>query len=443
MPVKNGYFLTNKLNRGEDVSYKRFTYSLTRRIFTIVRSKNKNMINKTPHTQSFIDRLRSTPILVISSIMIICAAFFIGPIIVHAASCSSAADCQAQINNLSNQNAQAQQSVSSLESQAQNYQEAINSLGSQISSLQQEISSNEAKQDSLNTQIASNQAELVQQKAILANDIETMYVSGQLTPVEMLATSDNLSDFIDQQVAYNDVQQKIQGTVDQINTLQQSLQNQKIQVDQLVSTEQTQNSQLSYVESQQQQLLGYNQSQQAAYNQQISNDNADVSQLTAQLIALNNAGNTTESSLCGGGYPTSTKSSITGVDWGCDLPQDNTEDNWAMLNRECVSYTAYMTATKYDVSTLNWGDAYQWIASAENAGYSVDQTPSAGSIAIRNRDYSQPGDVGHAMYVVSVNGSDSITVEEYNEHYNGTFDERTFAPSSYDDRGGLYFIHFQ
>ena len=142
------------------------------------------------------------------------------------------------------------------------------------------------------------------------------------------------------------------------------------------------------------------------------------------------------------GLPTSTVSSITGVDWGCNLPQDNTEDNWGMLNRECVSYTAYMAHTLYGVNTRDWGNAYQWITAAENAGYTVDQTPAAGAIAIRNRDYSEPGDVGHAMYVVSVNGSDSITVEEYNEHYNGTYDERTFAPSSYADRGGLYYIHF-
>ena len=101
-----------------------------------------------------------------------------------------------------------------------------------------------------------------------------------------------------------------------------------------------------------------------------------------------------------------------------------------------------MASSKYGVSTSNWGNAYQWITSAENAGYRVDQTPAAGAIAIRNIDYNEPGDVGHAMYVVSVNGPDSITVNEYNEHYDGTYDERTFNPSSYDSRGGMYYIHF-
>lgn len=365
------------------------------------------------------------------------------PKIVHAVNCSSAADCQAQINNLSNQNSQAQQSVNNLKSQAQSYQGAIDSLDGQISSLQQQISSNVAKQADLEQQITADEQEITDKKSILSDDVKTMYVDGQMTTLEELATSKNLSDFVDKQEYQSVVQSQLSAIIQQITDLEQSLQSQKAQVDQLVTNEQTQNDQLSAAQSQQQQLLGYNQSQQAAYNQQIASDNSSVSQLTARLIALNSAGTTTSSSQCGGGYPTSTRSTITGVNWGCAMPQDNTEDNWAMLNRECVSYTAYMAQSLYGVSTSNWGNAYQWITSAENAGYTVDQTPSAGAIAIRNRDYSEPGDVGHAMYVVSVNGSDSITVEEYNEHYNGTFDERTFAPSSYADRGGLYYIHFQ
>jgi len=101
-----------------------------------------------------------------------------------------------------------------------------------------------------------------------------------------------------------------------------------------------------------------------------------------------------------------------------------------------------MVATKYGISASGWGDAYQWISAAESHGYTVDQTPAAGAIAIRDIDYSEPGDVGHAMYVVAVNGPDNITVNEYNENYNGTFDQRTFSPSSYDNRGGMYYIHF-
>ncbi|HEY1645704.1 MAG TPA: CHAP domain-containing protein [Candidatus Saccharimonadales bacterium] len=402
------------------------------------------MLEAEPHNKSFVDRLRSTPVLVSLSCLAILLTTLIGGFHVFAASCDSAADCQQQISNNASQLSSSQQVLSQLSSQAGTYEAAIGQLQSQISSLQDQIQTNETTQANLQTQISQNQAELTQQKSVLANDLQTLYVSGQLTPVEMLATSNSISDYVDQQVAYTAVQDKIESSVQQIAALEQKLQSQKTQVDQLVATEQTQDSQLSNAQSQQQGLLGYNQSQQASYNQQVANASSNISQLTAQLIALNDAGSTISGGQCGGGYPQQTPSSTApGTYWGCNEPQDNTTDNWNMLNRECVSYTAYMVSTKYGVSTANWGNAYQWITSAEDAGYTVDQTPAPGAIAIRDRDYSEPGDVGHAMYVVSVNGSDSITVEEYNENYNGQFDERTFAPSSYDDRGGLYYIHFQ
>ncbi len=394
-------------------------------------------------------RVRKSPTLVLVLLLIVMAISGLGSKLVHAVSCSSVSDCQAQINNLNNQNTQAQQYVNSLSSRIQSYQNTINSLGAQIASVQQQLSANQAKQAALQQQITANEQEIANKKAVLADDIKTMYVDGQMTTLEELATSSNLSSFVDKQEYQSVVQSELNAIIQQINGLQKQLQSQKLQVAGLISTEQTQNVQLTSAENQQQQLLSYNQAQQAAYNAQIATDNSNISQLTAQLTALNSAGTTSvvSSGVCGGGYPAQALDPYYPGDgfnkyWGCNYPQDSSEDNWHMENRECVSYTAYMAYTKYGVSTSNWGDAYQWIASAEAAGYTVNQTPAVGAIAIRNRDYNVPGDVGHAMYVVAVNGPDSITVDEYNENYNGTFDQRTFAPSSYANRGGLYYIHF-
>jgi surface antigen len=381
-----------------------------------------------------------------SAVFVVALMLMVGtvPRLVHAVSCSSAASCQAQINSLNSQSSQDKQSVSSLQSEAQSYQSTISSLNAQVSGLESQINSNEAQQVSLQSQITNDEQEIVTKKATLSDDLTTMYVNGQMTTIEELATSKNLSDYADRQEYETVVQNQLTDMVQQVTTLESSLQTEKTQVDQLVANEQTQNTQLSDAESQEQQLLSYNQSQQADYNQQIASASSNVSSLKATLTALNTVTGSTEitGGTCGGGYPTSTKSSTSGANWGCNLPQDNTTDNWNMDNRECVSYTAFMVSTKYGISTANWGNAYQWVTAAENHGYTVDQTPTAGSIAIRGRDYSVAGDVGHAMYVDAVNGDGTITVNEYNEHYNGTFDERTFSPDSYDSRGGIYYIHF-
>lgn len=393
---------------------------------------------------------KSARILLIIGLLLFSFSIHVFP--VKAANCTSTSDCQQQISNLNNQNTQSQQSVNTLQAQAGSYQDTINQLQSQISTVQAAIQANETKQVALQQQIQSDNGQIAQQKLVLGAYIRSIYLNGQMSTVEELATSKNLSDFVDAETYRNAVQSQIQTILTQITQLENQLQLQETQVSQLLQTQQTQQTQLSSDESQQAQLLSYDNAQQAQYNQQIATNSANVAQLDAQLTALNNADSSVfdASGQCGGGYPLVTPSSTNpGTYWGCKEGQDNTTDNWDMDNRECVSYTAYMAYTQYGVSTSNWGNAYQWITSAAAAGYTVNQTPAVGAIAIRDQapgwdDPSSPnfGDVGHAMYVVAINGSDSITVDEYNEHYNGQFDERTFPPSSYDSRGGLYYIHF-
>ena len=414
-----------------------------RGIFIASISKIKTMPNKNTSHSHFIARLRSTPVLVLASVVLLAATLTQG-FGVFAASCSSTSDCQQQIDNLSSQANQAQSSLTNLETQAGSYEATMGALQTQIDALQSQINANQAQQAQLQQQIATNQQKLTDQKATLANDLKTMYVSGQITPFEMLATSNNLSEYIDQQEAYSALQDKIQSTVAQITALQKQLQDQKTQVDQLLQAENSQNTQLSLDQSQQAQLLSYNESQQSQYNQQLASNQAQRTQLQAQLAILNTPSGSRliSGGVCGGGYPQSTENDL-GAYWGCNHPQDNTIDNWGMDNRECVSYTAFRVHEEYLAGEIkhdmpNWGgvgDAYQWIDDARNAGIPVDQTPQAGDIAIRPAS-GVSGDVGHAMYVESVVNSSTIIVSQYNADYNGTYSMVSRSSA------GLYFLHF-
>lgn len=59
-----------------------------------------------------------------------------------------------------------------------------------------------------------------------------------------------------------------------------------------------------------------------------------------------------------------------------------------------------------------WGNANNWATAAQNAGYTVNNTPAKGAIL-----QSSAGAYGHVAYVESVNSDGSITVSEMN--YNG------------------------
>ena len=87
-----------------------------------------------------------------------------------------------------------------------------------------------------------------------------------------------------------------------------------------------------------------------------------------------------------------------------------------------------------------WGNAKNWIASAQAAGHSVGTTPVAGAIAVWPND---GGGYGHVAYVTSASGANSIQVMEANYagnmsigNYRGTFD-----PTSSAHGGSVYYIY--
>jgi surface antigen len=335
-----------------------------------------------------------------------------------------------QINALRQQNADAQGSLNQLVSQAASFQDAINQLQAQIDSVRAAIAANEAQQADLQAKIVAEQAEIDKQKAILAEDVKTTYVSGQLTPVEMLATSQSLSDYIDKQEAYARVQDAIQKTMAQIQALQRSLQAKKAEIDLLLESQHAQNDQLTAAQNKQNEMLAYNQGQQDAFNQQINANSSKIADLRRQQAILNsryNIGNFVGSP-GNGGYPSV---------WA-NAPQDSMIDSWGMYNRECVSYTAFKVHQDYLSGRTNrdmpwWGgigNANQWDDNAIASGIPVDSNPTPGSIAVSNAGF-----YGHVMYVEAVNGN-QIYIQQYNAQLTGQYSE------GWRYSTGLVFIHF-
>jgi surface antigen/peptidoglycan hydrolase CwlO-like protein len=340
-----------------------------------------------------------------------------------------------QINALNAQNSTNQNLVDSLQAQATSYQDAINQLQSQISGLQSSISTNQAKQADIQQQIVQAEDQITQEKAVLADDIQTMYVDGVPTTLEMLASSQNLSQFIDKQEYRTSVQDKLQATLTEIAKLQAELQTQKTQVDQLIGEEQYQQSQLNSAQAQQDSLLNYNQAQQAAYNAQIASNASQIASLRAQQAAENAqlGSGLFATGNCGGGYPTQATSPWGGY-WGCNYPQDNTVDNWGMYNRECVSYTAFKVNQTFGYNANDWGNAIQWPGAARASGLTVTSTPAVHTVAIWN-----VGAYGHAMWVEAVNPDGSILVSQFNYSYNGTYSEMEVSASQ---AATFQYIHF-
>jgi len=388
------------------------------------------MVTKVTKRTKMIARLRSTPVLVACSLVVV-GGTMLSPLV-------RADQYDQKINALEQQNSSAQDSLNSLLSQASSYQDTINNLRRQIDAMSANIATNEAKQADYSRQIAAAQAELKKQKAVLATDIKALYVSGQITPVEMLATSNSISDYVDKQEAYSAVQDKIQTTLAQIQALQKKLKAKQAVVQQLLSEQRQQENQLTAARDKEASMLSYNQSQQDSYNSEISSNKSKIAELRQEQIEANRklvgTGRVDYSGSCGGSYPAAASGPY--GTWGCNYALDNTIDNWGMYNRECVSYTAWMVYKTYGYMPY-WGgvgDANQWPGDARAAGIPTGYTPKVGSVAIYMGGASDPW--GHAMWVKSVNGDGTITVDQYNLYYDGNFYETTIPA------GGLTYIYF-
>jgi peptidoglycan DL-endopeptidase CwlO len=330
-----------------------------------------------------------------------------------------------QINQLQQQNAANQSASDQLAAQASSYQDAINKLDQQISSLQQSIIDNQIKSDELQKQIVQAQADLDHEKVVLGENIKTMYLEGQVSTLEILASSKDISEFVNKQEYHNSVQTKVKNTLDKINTLKVQLTEQQRELQLAIADLKNQQSQLAAAQSQQSQMLAYTEGQKSAFDQQIRNNKSAIAELRRQQIAANSrfiGGGS--GSACGGGYPGK---------W-CNIPQDSVIDDWGMYNRECVSYTAFRVWASGRV--MPWwggvGNANQWDDDARADRIPVDSNPQPGDVAISNAGF-----YGHAMYVESVNDDGTINISQYNASLNGLYSTRSgLSPA------GLVFIHF-
>lgn len=329
--------------------------------------------------------------------------------------------------------AQAQGQANVLGAQANDVQGQINDLQNQIASIQAQIDTNTAKYNELTEQIDAAQKKLEEQKGLLAANIRSMYIESDITPLQMVASSKNLSDFVDKQEYRNRIKESISKTMDEIERLKKQLDDQKKEVSRILDEQKALRGNLDQKNAEASAKLSSINQDKAQFDGQVQALSKEIASLRAQQRAANARfiGNAGSGVNCGGGYPGHAVSNF--GRWGCNYPLDSGVDNWGMYNRECVSYAAFKVAQsgRHMPYWGGRGNAKQWPGNARAAGIPVDGNPRVGDVAI-----STSGTYGHAMYVEAVLGGGRIIVSQYNAAWDGRYSEVTI------NAGGLQFIHF-
>lgn len=337
-----------------------------------------------------------------------------------------------RINELNGSIEQNQKKIADLKSQGDTLANKLESARLETANLQAKIDANEAKNSQLKAQITEAEAKITENKRILSNSIRKLYIDGDISSLEILASSKNLSDYVDKQEYRDRVKNKITTLTSQVAELKVQMEKQQVEVQNLIRDQVGMRVDLQTKQDEVQKLLNDTRGQEDAYQRQVQADNSEVNRLRQEQAAANAArlaprnggiSYVPSSGVTNGGYPTL---------WA-NAAQDSLVDSWGMYNRECVSYTAFKVyqSGRYMPYWGGRGNANRWPANARAAGIPVDGNPRVGDVAI-----SMSGYYGHAMYVERVNGDGTIRVSQYNYGIRGEYSEMTISS------GGLYFIHF-
>jgi surface antigen/peptidoglycan hydrolase CwlO-like protein len=356
-----------------------------------------------------------------------------------------------KINALQQNINQYQSQADILNGQAATLQSALAELANQKAALQAQIDLNQAKYDQLVIKIADTEKKIKDNQDALGETIANLYVDGKITPLEMIASSKNVSDYLDKQEYRNSVRDQLTSTIATIKDLKTQLDTQKADTQKLLVEQQSAREALVAKENEQQNLLNKTNNDEAAYQGMISSSLSQIAAAKATQAALR--ARTTRT----GGYQLVDAGSLSGYPWGstnCPMvgymstggaPGTDGEDGYGYGCRQCVSYAAYRIAqeTGYYYTDLgNGGSAgYNIVRNHADRGYkNLGNTPQPGSIAMlwgtTSPPYSNESNPGHVAWVEAVSDDGSkVLVSQYNYNYGagwGMYSEMWLSSNFFD-----------
>ncbi|MEO5948840.1 MAG: CHAP domain-containing protein [Candidatus Saccharimonas sp.] len=349
-----------------------------------------------------------------------------------------------QIRALQQQKAAYDSQANTLSAQAATLQEALDQIVSKKAAIMAQIALSQQQYDQLQAQIDKTKKDITDNKDALGQIIADMYVDDTITPLEMLASSNNIGDYVDKQTYREAMQSNITSTIKDINDLQKKLQNSQAEVAKVLEEQQSQKAQLAAMEAEQASLVEQTRGQEAAYQQLASNVAAQMANAAAQqrayyaALRAQNGGSDVDSGVIG---------SFVYQNWsgnqGCGGdgyaycgPMDTYADPWDLYNRECVSYGAWRISEVYHrrVQEFNGaGHAYQWPNSAAGAVRVYDPQPGDAVVLPRISGFAP---YGHLMVVESPPSNGWVHVSQYNFYGSGEYSTMDIKTS------GVIFLRF-
>tara|TARA_B100001245_G_scaffold136226_1_gene101172 strand:- start:1556 stop:2749 length:1194 start_codon:yes stop_codon:yes gene_type:complete len=310
-----------------------------------------------------------------------------------------------------------QDEAQKLNDKAQSLQKELNALSTQKKIIQKQIDLKEAERKQLIDKIAKNEQKIVDNQDLLGETIATLYLSGDVTPLEMLASSRSISEYVDKEAYQSSIRDNLVLGIATIKRTKAELEKQKQNVEQVIAEQKFARDALVAKENERVNLISQTRGQETAYQQLVGKREQQKLKLQQEQQAAIEAALRASGGLVDvlpgdpnkGGYPWEKGCWVDAYAWSHGGTNGDGTDPLGYGCRQCVSYTAWRVGDRTGNFPYYWGNANQWPASARAAGYSTGSTPKVNSVGVISA-----GQYGHVVWVEAVNGDGTIDISQYN-----------------------------
>ncbi len=371
----------------------------------------------TPASLSHIAKIaRNTLIMLIVAVFTVTSFHFMNPV--------AADEYDDKIRALQADMARYQAESDRLNGEATSLANALAQITNEKNALQAQVDLSQSQYDQLVIEIIDTEKKIKSNQDALGTTLANLYIDGQTTSIELLAGSDNISDFINKQSYRSSIRDQLSSTIKTVKDLKTTLDKQKADVEKVLTEQKIARDALVAKESEQANLLAQTRNDEATYQGLIASSATQIAAAKAAQAALaaranNSGGYTIVNSGSLGAYtslwaPNDCQMGGPGGWYSYGGADGNGSDGRGYGCRQCASYAAWKVANvtgKY----YKWGNGGDFARNAIAAGYqNLGASPQAGSIAV------MWGNPGHVAWVEAVSGN-QILVSQYNWQINGQY----------------------
>lgn len=194
-----------------------------------------------------------------------------------------------QIDKLLEQRKKNQSESKKLGQQASSLKVSIDDLRDEISIIQSKIDENSAVRKILQSKIDEAQKKLNAQRTLLSASVRAMYMEGDISPLVMVASSNNLSDFMDKQEYRDRLRKEISSLMNEIEILRLQLQKQRSEVNKILEEQNILKDLLVEKRSDAQKELAKTTKSKEDFDKEIKRQTKLIKTLNAQRLAAHKA----------------------------------------------------------------------------------------------------------------------------------------------------------